>query len=103
MNKKLKEIEKRFEGLSDYNFHNLEPGKTYPFGIIAGGVPYSVIRDILSEEKRKDIPVLKIGTPFPFPEYLAMEFMSACQRVLVIEETDTLIEYKSIGKCIIQP
>ncbi len=93
LNKKLKEIGKRFEELSDFNFHNLEPGKRYPLGIIAGGVPYSVIRDILSEEGRIDIPVLKIGTPYPFPEGLAMEFMSACDRVLVIEETDTVIEY----------
>ncbi len=93
LNRKLKEIGKRFEELSDFNFHNLEAGKRYPLGIIAGGVPYSVIRDILSEERRTDIPVLKIGTPYPFPEGLAAEFMSACDRVLVIEETDTVIEY----------
>jgi indolepyruvate ferredoxin oxidoreductase alpha subunit len=37
--------------------------------------------------------VLKIGTPYPFPESLAAEFMSACEKVLVIEETDTVIEY----------
>ena len=93
LNKKLKEIGKKFESLSDYNFHNLKPGKKYPLGFIAGGVPYSVIQDILSEEKRTDIPVLKIGTPYPFPESLAAEFMSACEKVMVIEETDTLIEY----------
>jgi len=93
LNKKLKEIGKKFESLSDYNFHNLEPGKKYPLGFIAGGVPYSVIQDILSEEKRTDIPVLKIGTPYPFPESLVSEFMSVCEKVMVIEETDTLIEY----------
>lgn len=93
LNKKLKEIGKKFESLSDYNFHNLESGKKYPLGFIAGGVPYSVIQDILSEEKRTDIPVLKIGTPYPFPESLAAEFMSVCEKVMVIEETDTLIEY----------
>ncbi|MEE9610294.1 MAG: thiamine pyrophosphate-dependent enzyme, partial [Desulfatiglandales bacterium] len=93
LNKKLKEISSRFEGLSQYNFHNLVPGKRYPLGIIAGGVPYAVIRDILSEENRSDIPVLKVGTPYPFPEAPAGEFMSACDRVLIIEETDTLIEY----------
>jgi len=93
LNKKLKEIGKKFESLSDYNFHNLEPRKKYPLGFIAGGVPYSVIHDILSEEKRTDIPVLKIGTPYPFPESLVSEFMSVCEKVMVIEETDTLIEY----------
>ena len=93
LNQKLEEIRRRFESLSEYNTHNLEPGRTYPIGIIAGGVPHSVIRDILSEEGRADIPLLKIGTPYPFPEGLALDFMSACQKVLVIEETDTVIEY----------
>jgi len=93
LNQKLKKISKRFETLTQYNFHDLEPGRSYPLGIIAGGVPFAVIRDLLSEENRKDIPVLKIGTPYPFPQALADEFMKACRKVLVIEETDTLIEY----------
>jgi indolepyruvate ferredoxin oxidoreductase, alpha subunit len=93
LNAKLKKIGKKFENLSRYNFHNLKPGKQYPLGIIAGGIPYSVIHDFLSEEKRTDIPVLKLGAPYPFPERLAIDFMSACKKVLVIEETDTLIEY----------
>jgi indolepyruvate ferredoxin oxidoreductase alpha subunit len=89
----LGEIARRFEGLDDFNFHDMEPGKEYPLGIITGGVPYSVVRDIFSEMDRKDIPVLKLGTPYPFPEVLALEFMAQCQKVLVIEETDTVIEY----------
>ena len=93
LNKKLKEIGKRFDTLAQYNFHTLEPGKNYPLGIIAGGVSYAVIRDLLEELKRTDLPVLKLGTPYPFPEGLASEFMAACDKVLVIEETDTLIEY----------
>ena len=93
LNKKLKEIGKRFDTLAEVNFHNLEPGKRYPLGIIAGGVPSAVIRDILDEEKRTDIPVLKLGAPYPLPEALSSEFLNACDKVLVIEETDTLIEY----------
>ena len=93
LNEKLRKIGRRFETLPAHNFHNLEPGKTYPLGIIAGGVPYSVVRDILNEEKRTDIPVLKIGAPYPFPEALAKPFMSSCKKLLVVEETDTVIEY----------
>ncbi|MEA3358542.1 MAG: indolepyruvate ferredoxin oxidoreductase subunit alpha [Thermodesulfobacteriota bacterium] len=93
LNKKLKDIGRKFDTLSDYNFHNLVPGKKYPLGIIAGGIPSAVVRDFLSEEERKDLPFLKIGTPYPFPEALVEEFTSACEKVLVIEETDTLIEY----------
>jgi indolepyruvate ferredoxin oxidoreductase, alpha subunit len=93
LNKKLQQIASRFESLQEYNFHTLEPGKRYPLGIVAGGVPYAVVRDLLEEEERHDIPVLKIGTPYPFPEGFAAPFIDACDRVLVIEETDTLIEY----------
>ncbi|RJR16882.1 MAG: indolepyruvate ferredoxin oxidoreductase subunit alpha [Desulfobacteraceae bacterium] len=93
LNHKLKEIGRLFDGLSEINFHDLQEGKTYPFGIICGGVPYAVVKDILSEQSRSDIPVLKLGAPYPFPESLASQFMEQCERVLVLEETDTLIEY----------
>jgi indolepyruvate ferredoxin oxidoreductase, alpha subunit len=49
LNKKLKAISTKFEELHPFNFHNLQPGKHYPLGIITGGVPYSVIMDILSD------------------------------------------------------
>jgi len=93
LNQKLGKIGQKFERLTVFNFHDMEPAKKYPLGIIAGGVPYAVVRDIFSEEDRKDLPVLKIGTPYPFPERMAQEFMSRCGKVLVIEETDTVIEY----------
>ena len=93
LNKKLKDISRRFDTLKQFNFHTLKEGKAYPLGIIAGGVPYAVVTDLLAEEGRDDIPVLKIGTPYPFPERLAQEFVNACDNVLVLEETDTVIEY----------
>ncbi len=93
LNRKLEQIGKRFEELPRYNFHNLEAGKTYPLGIVAGGVPHAVVQDIFLEEERDDVPILKLGAPYPFPEALAQGFLKACDRVLVIEETDTLIEY----------
>jgi indolepyruvate ferredoxin oxidoreductase alpha subunit len=93
LNRKLDAISRRFEKMEGINLYNLEPGKRYPLGIAAGGVPYAVVRDILKEEKRTDIPVFKIGSPYPFPERLAEQFLSACEKVLVCEETDAVIEY----------
>ena len=93
LNRKLKEIGRKFEKLDPFNFHDLKAGEKYPLGILAGGVSYAVVRDILADEDRRDIPVLKMCAPHPFPEGLAEEFMSACEKVLVIEETDTVIEY----------
>ncbi len=93
LNQKLSKIAEAFNTLKPYNAHNLNSTARRPLGIIAGGVPSSVVRDILSEHQRTDIPLLKLGAPYPFPEILAAEFMNACEKVLVIEETDTLIEY----------
>ena len=93
LNKKHIKISEKFDVLTPYNIHNLVKGKKYPFGVVAGGVPSSVVRDLFEEYERLDIPVLKLGAPYPFPEKLANEFMDACDKVLVIEETDTVIEY----------
>ncbi len=93
LNEKHIKISEKFNTFSPFNIHNLTKGRSYPFGVVTGGVPSSVVRDMLEEYKREDIPVLKLGAPYPFPEKLASTFMDACDKVLVIEETDTLIEY----------
>ena len=93
LNEKHIKISEKFSSLTPYNTHNIAKGKNYPFGVVTGGVPSSVIKDLFEEYERDDIPVLKLGAPYPFPEKLADEFMDACDKVLVIEETDTVIEY----------
>ncbi len=93
LSQKLDQIGDRFAHMSKYNYHNLEYGKRYPFGLIAGGVPYANLVDILEEEGLTEtIPVLKLGAPQPFPRGLADTFMSQVDRVLVVEETDEVIE-----------
>ncbi|MBU2453581.1 MAG: indolepyruvate ferredoxin oxidoreductase subunit alpha [Proteobacteria bacterium] len=93
LNEKHIRISEKFNTLTPFNMHTLEKGKSYPLGIVTGGVPSCVVQDMFEEYDRKDIPILKLGAPYPFPEKLAEEFMDACARVLVIEETDTVIEY----------
>jgi indolepyruvate ferredoxin oxidoreductase alpha subunit len=93
LNQKLKDISRYFDTLHPFNGHDLAPGGHYPLGIISGGVPYAAIQDILLDAGRDDIPLLKLGAPYPLPQKLSDEFVAACDKVLVIEETDTLIEY----------
>ncbi|MDZ7667156.1 MAG: thiamine pyrophosphate-dependent enzyme [Desulfotignum sp.] len=93
LNEKHVRIAEKFAALAPYNQHDLLPGQTHALGIVAGGVPSAVVADLLAEFGRTDIPVLKLGAPYPFPAALADPFMDACDRVLVIEETDTVIEY----------
>ncbi|MFH1529857.1 MAG: indolepyruvate ferredoxin oxidoreductase subunit alpha [Pseudomonadota bacterium] len=93
LSQKLHEIGHRFEHLAEYNHHNLEYGQRYPFGLITGGVPYANLTDILEDEGlARTIPVLKLGAPQPFPRGLVDTFLSQVDRVLVVEETDEVIE-----------
>jgi indolepyruvate ferredoxin oxidoreductase alpha subunit len=62
-------------------------------GIIAGGIGYAIARDIVTEMGlREEIPILKIGTPFPFPAGIVEPFIERCDHVLVLEETEPVIE-----------
>ncbi len=96
LNQKLGQIAERFSSPDfPFNGHDLEEGKRYGLGIIAAGVPWAVVRDVLKEEGRTgEVPVLKLGAAWPFPRALVETFTAACDRVLVLEETDTLIEYQ---------
>ena len=71
-------------------------GNTYKKGsgrkaVAAGGVSYAYVTEALSM-LGADVPVLKIGTPFPFPEELAEEMLRETDSVLVLEELDPVIE-----------
>ena len=87
LNAKLDAIRREFER-SPLNIDDPRPG---PLGIIAGGVAWAVLKDVMAEEGL-DIPVLKIATPFPLPLDLVNAFIARHDRVLVIEEPDAAIE-----------
>ncbi len=62
-------------------------------GIAFGGISYSYGREALgllgAEDQAK---TLKVATPFPFPEDLALDFLAGLEEVLVLEELDPVIE-----------
>ena len=58
----------------------------------AGGISYCYLMEALSILGLKDIPVLKIGTPYPFPKPLAEEFLKSHEQIVVFEELDPVIE-----------
>lgn len=59
-------------------------------GIASHGISFSYVTE---ELKGKDAPrLMKVSTPFPFPERLAVEFLSGLDEVLCIEELDPVIE-----------
>jgi indolepyruvate ferredoxin oxidoreductase alpha subunit len=65
-------------------------------GIAVGGICYAYAKEVLNGN---DVRLLKIGTPFPFPETLAVQFLQNLDEVLVIEELDPVIERELIYLC----
>ena len=61
-------------------------------GVACGGVSFAYVTEALQSMGSHNLSVLKIGTPFPFPEPLAEDFLRGVDEVLVIEELDPVIE-----------
>lgn len=77
------------EELSAYRFNKLTgSGK---LGIATHGISYAYTCEALGSAKG-DCKLLKISTPNPFPEKLALEFLEGLGEVVCIEELDPVIE-----------
>ena len=66
-------------------------------GIAAGGISYTYAREALKE--LGNVRLLKVGTPFPFPEELALQFLEGLDEVLCLEELDPVIERELAYLC----
>jgi indolepyruvate ferredoxin oxidoreductase, alpha subunit len=92
------------EDFSSYRFNSISGTGTKGVatfetkGVATGGVSYAYTSEAL-KILRAECRVLKIGTPFPFPETQAYEFMDGLEEVLVIEELDPVIERELIYLC----
>jgi len=92
LNMKLQKIAEEFNSMTSLNFIENDREKTV-LGIIAGGIGYAIARDILPElGLQKEIPILKVGSPFPFPTELVETFIRKCDHILILEETEPVIE-----------
>lgn len=92
LNQKLKNISEEFNSMTSINFieNYLEKAK---LGIIAGGIGYAIAKDVLRElGLEEEVPILKIGTPFPLPMQIVESFIDHCQNVILLEETEPVIE-----------
>lgn len=57
--------------------------------IATHGINYQYVRENLAEGECR---VLRVATPFPFPDDLALEFLDGVDEVLCVEELDPVIE-----------
>lgn len=98
LNETLSKIQQNFEKDSRWNYEVESPGNP-PLGIITCSASFVAILDLLEEfgliEKAS---LLKIGTPFPLPQKKIAEFIKRHEKVLVVEEPDSVIEAQIIDK-----
>ncbi len=82
---------------SGFNFAE-NTGSALGKGIVCSGISWCYAKEALSLIKEErggavpDVPLLKIGTPYPFPQKKAVDFMQSSKDILVIEELDPVVE-----------
>lgn len=60
--------------------------------VFASGVSYSYAKEYVQE--RQDVKLVRIGTPYPFPERFVLEALAGVEEVLCVEELSPYIEHK---------
>lgn len=71
-----------------------ESRKELKKGIATGGFNYTYVTEAMANLGQ--LRELKVSTPHPFPEQLAVEFLTGLEEVLCIEELDSVIERELI-------
>ena len=83
------ELAKRFSGYArNAVMQTAGPDAQPRLGIATHGISATYVAENLSE--RDDVRVLRVATPYPFPEDLAADFLDGLDEVLCVEELDPL-------------
>ena len=82
----------RAKAIAEQSTYNFIEGEG-PGGIICNGVSYAYAADAVRDLGVADrIKILRLGFSHPLPEGLIKDFLSKCDRVLVVEEGEPWIE-----------
>ena len=72
-------------------FNGIENAASGKKGIATHGINYAYTTEAMELLDAK-APLFKVGTPFPFPEDMAVDFLKSVDEVLCVEELDPVIE-----------
>lgn len=84
-----RELDEKFSAYPLNTAENTADGRR---AIACGGISYAYVKEALDQLGAKDVPLLRIATPYPFPEQLAADFLRDKDEILVAEELDPVIE-----------
>ena len=97
-NARFEAIRQEFETeFGQYNFE-IPSKKPASLGVIAGGVSFAIVKDLVEALGRDDVAILKIGTPVPLPTKRVEDFLARHERTLVLEETFPVIENQVVDR-----
>ncbi len=87
----LKNLEKAIK-ISENSEYNFISGKGV-WGIICNGVSYNYVSDAVKDLGiENNIKILRIGFSHPMPQTLIKRFLKSCEKVLVVEEGEPVME-----------
>lgn len=79
---------------SPWNTLRATAGNKCRLGIIASGIARAYLADALHAGQWEDeVKVLQLGMTWPLPEKMICNFLSSCDRVLIVEEGAPLLEH----------
>ncbi len=67
-------------------------------GVVASGISYSYAKEAI-DNLAAPVQLLKIGTPYPTPEKLLVDFLNTVDKILVLEELDPVLEETLLLLC----
>lgn len=79
------------------NKYNTIEGEKSRKAVIATGISYAYTREYL--KNHKDITLIRIGTPYPFPESFMLEALKNIDEVICIEELSPYVEEQLLKLC----
>ena len=92
------ELAKRFSGYArNAVMQTAGPDARPRLGIATHGISATYVAENWRE--KDDVRVLRVATPYPFPEPLAAEFLDGLDEVLCVEELDPVIERALVATC----
>ncbi len=91
------ELAEKFSGYDRNAIYEAPSGSASRKGIATGGISFTYAME--ARQALGDVRLLKVATPYPFPEQKALEFLAGLDEVLVIEELDPVIEEALILIC----
>ena len=76
------------------HWNRISGNTSSPLGIVASGVARNYLADALALSGWQDrVRVLELGMSWPLPEKLLEAFLGACDKALVLEELEPLLEH----------